>query len=704
MKFQLEKTCPWSAARAATLTTAHGIVQTPIFMPVATQAVLRGVDTQVVDKLDYQVLLANTFHLLLRPGPDLFKQFCGIHNFMRWPKSVLTDSGGFQIFSLSKSLVMSEQGARFRSYVNGDEVMLTPERSIAMQQAIGSDIMMVLDQCINSTSDRAATIAALELTTRWAKRSFAARGADVQQALFGIVQGACFADLRRESAKQITAIPFDGFALGGLAVGETKQQREQMVEFSAALLPADKPRYLMGVGTPIDLLEAVKSGMDMFDCILPTSLAHQGVCFTSHGKLDLRRTIYRTSEDKLDARCSCSTCSRFSRAYLHHLKRTDEHVGHQLLSVHNLTFYRELMRDMRRNILAGSFKEFYESTKPVLLQSDTVNPGKPCVPKPAPALTLGDYEVVISSDKSRTDALGNAIRYGSVRQVSSGETMHSVSEPMSEAHSLYVAQSGLVERVASASQSQRDNSSGALIVWDVGLGAATNAMVAILELEKLKHFGCPVEIVSFENDLNPLRLALRSPSLFPHLRHRAPHDLLNSGVWQSAKNPLSWRLLQGDFSSALNSAVQSIGAESAAKPHIIWYDPFSYKVNCALWSRDALKALYDFCEGSETALYTYTASTAVRAAMLAAGWYVGAGIGTGPKSETTVAFTQKFVQQSQKNRNLAALPLLNSDWLERWRKSGAQQPFGTHGEAALIAVAAHPQFELVRPNIFGLLN
>jgi len=373
----------WSRARALTLTTLHGAVQTPIFMPVATQAALRFLDLRCAHELNYQVLLANTYHLLIRPGPKIFERFGDIHRFMAWNRAVLTDSGGFQLFSLSKQISLSEEGASFRSYTDGRRVLLTPESSIEMQKTIGSDIMMVLDHCVSSTSDEATTRAALELTTRWAHRSYSARG-DSQQALFGIVQGGCFQHLRRESATQITSINFDGFALGGLAVGESKAEREDTTEFAAELLPTDKPRYLMGVGTPIDLLEAVRRGIDMFDCILPTALGGQGVAFTSHGKIDLRRGVYRTIDEALDRACSCSTCTRFPRAYLHHLVKAQEPVVSQLISIHNLTFYRSLMDRMRTAILAGRFRELYGSEAPILLSSDTENPPAPPQRRRAP--------------------------------------------------------------------------------------------------------------------------------------------------------------------------------------------------------------------------------------------------------------------------------------------------------------------------------
>jgi len=651
-------TSPSSHARATEFTTRNGTtIQTPIFMPVATQAALRGVDLPVVAALDYQVLLANTYHLMLRPGIEIFRKFGGIHKFMNWPRAVLTDSGGFQIFSLSKQLKITEEGALCKSYVDRSQFLLSPERSIEMQQAIGSDIMMVLDHCISSTSSREETRAALELTSRWAARCLVARG-ESTQALFGIVQGASFEDLRRESAAQICALPFDGFAIGGLAVGETKSAREDLVELTAPLLPADKPRYLMGVGTPIDLLEAVKRGIDMFDCILPTSFAQQGVAFTSRGKVDLRRGVYRDSTEALDVQCGCSTCARYTRAYLHHIFNAGEFIGAQLVSIHNLTFYRELMRAMRESILAGQFDTFYSDQREPLAAMDLDNPTTP--PKkraPHHRMTSGDYEIIASP-----------AGYGSIRQISSGETMHSVVDPMIEAKRLYVDQSSIVSRAASAI--------APLTIWDVGLGAATNAMVCIRELESQAQLPHPILIQSFENDLDSLRLALSQPGLFKHLHHPAPHKLLESRYWERAQ--IQWELIEGDFAITL---------ESAKVPEIIWFDPFSAKVDTQLWSLDTFKRIAVHCQDHATTLYTYSASTAVRAVMLAAGWYVGAGVGTGPKEETTVAYSPMALRQFRPEN------LLGVEWLTRWSKSAARGPLVAANLRIDELVQGHPQFD-----------
>ncbi len=656
--FTLEATDAWSKARAATFSTSHGRVATPIFMPVATRAALRGIDTALVEDMGYQVLLSNTFHLLLRPGPDLFRQVGGIHSFMRWPRAILTDSGGFQIFSLSKQLTLSEEGARFRSYVDGVQILLTPEVSIATQQAIGSDIMMVLDHCIDATSDEATSRKALELTTRWAKRSLAARGSSAQ-ALFGIVQGACFPHLRRESAQQICDIPFDGYAIGGLAVGETRAEREDMVEHTAPLLPTDKPRYLMGVGTPIDLLEAVKRGVDMFDCIIPTAFAQQGVCFTSMGKVDLRRGIFKSSERKLDEACQCSTCERFSRAYLHHLIRSGEFLVHQLCAVHNLSFYKSFMANMRQSILAGAFREFYFAHKDRIVVGEEEFPAaRPKIRKRAASNLLGDYEIV-----------SHPSGYGSIKQISSGEVMHSVVNPGEEARALYIAQSQLLESAQAPGEE--------LVIWDVGLGAATNAMTLILELERVAEVKRKIVLVSFERDTDPLSLALKQPALFEHVRHAAPHAILNHGAWQHPTKPIFWTLLKGDFRGTMSQALA---------PEVVWYDPFSYKVDSELWAIEVFKQVLRASDRKTTRMFTYSASTAARATMLAAGWYVGAGIATGPKQETTIAYNENAREQWQ------PASLLGAKWLERWERSDAKQPFGNADVSLLEAIRTHPQF------------
>ncbi|GAB4273541.1 MAG: tRNA guanosine(34) transglycosylase Tgt [Candidatus Rifleibacteriota bacterium] len=362
LNFKLIKTAGGSKARAAIFTTLHGEVKTPVFMPVGTQAAVPGIQVEGLKEAGTQIILGNTYHLLLRPGPEVFRRFGGIHRFMNWNQPVLTDSGGFQIFSLPHSRSMSEEGAHFRSYVDGKMHLLSPESSIEMQKAIGSDIMMVLDQCVPAKTSFRKAKAAMELTHRWAKRSLEARG-ESRQALFGIVQGACYPELRHESAEFLKTLPFDGLAIGGLAVGENNEERYYFTGMVTDCLPEDRPRYLMGVGTPLDLLEAVHRGVDMFDCIIPSQLAHRGVAYTSHGIVHFRRTAYRFEDKPIDEACNCYACRNYSRGYVHHLVKAGEALAAQLLTRHNITFYHNLMHDMRNAILQDRFAAFYKKMR-----------------------------------------------------------------------------------------------------------------------------------------------------------------------------------------------------------------------------------------------------------------------------------------------------------------------------------------------------
>ena len=642
LRFHLEATATGTRARAATFHTLHNEVRTPLFMPVGTQATVKGQLTQALEDAGSQILLANTYHLLLRPGADVFRRLGGIHEFMSWKRSVLTDSGGFQIFSLPHSRSMSEAGAAFQSYVDGRTILLSPELSIETQKAIGSDIMMVLDQCIPSTADEAAARAALEITQRWAARSLAARG-DSPQSMFAIVQGALFPELRRESAAGLCELPFDGFAIGGLAVGEARSEREDMCEFTAQLLPHDRPRYLMGVGTPLDILEAVHRGVDMFDCIIPTQVAQRGAAFTSRGYLQLRRGVYKFSEDALDPLCGCPTCARYSRAYLHHLAKTGEHLGWQLLGQHNLHFYHQLMREIRQSIFEDRFLDLYREKRAFLHETDVENPVHMQKPKKRLAFHLGDYEVHRAPEG-----------FCSIRQISSGEIMHSRTPPMEEAQRLYIGQSNLAERLRAPEES-------ALVIWDIGLGAATNAMAAIhcYEAQAAEGPVRPMRVVSFENDLDSLRLALRHNREFTYLRHSGPAAILAAGEWQSRQHPgLSWSLMHGDFSATL--------AAAPAPPDVIFFDMFSMNSAAEQWTLAAFQRLFAACAGRAAELFTYTCSTAIRAALLAAGFHVAKGKSIGEKQETTIALTP------------AALPtrheVLGEEWLGRWSRSHTKIP------------------------------
>jgi queuine tRNA-ribosyltransferase len=668
LKFQLEATASGSRARAGRFTTLHNEVLTPTFMPVGTHAAVRAQRREDVLDSGAGVLLANTYHLMLRPGVEIFEKFGGIHRFMNWPRSVLTDSGGFQIFSLPGSRSVSEECAEFKSYVDQTLIRLSPESSIAAQRAIGSDIMMVLDQCVASTVERGVAERAMELTHRWALRSLAARG-DSPQALFGIVQGASYADLRAASARAITDMPFDGYAIGGLAVGEGSGAREDCTGIVTEFLPQDKPRYLMGVGTTRDLLEAVHRGVDMFDCILPTALAKQGVAFTSLGRRDLRRAAYRGMDGPIDPKCACPTCTTHSIAYLFHLNKVQEPQGWQLLGLHNIHFYMQLMRTMREHILADDWLRFYRSQRDLLDARDSYGAPVRHVTKAQRQklkLKLGRYEVVIR------DGVGH------VREMASGEVMHSVNDPAEEARSLYVEQSRLGERLA-------EPDAPPLVVWDVGLGAGTNAMAAIQAVEAMRA-ARRLTLVSFENDLDSLKLALRHPAWFKHLRHAAPRGLLADNRWSSAAAGVDWLLLRGDFNAT---------KFTAPLPDVIFFDPFSFKTDSALWTLAAFRELANLLSAKAVELFTYSYSTSVRAALLAAGFYVARGRGTGPKAETTIGLTPRAVVDVDGRELAHGRELLGEEWLVKWRRSDAQAPLGTDSSDAswLQAVRTHPQFQ-----------
>lgn len=671
LNFTLQKESTGSKARAGTFQTLHGAVETPVFMPVGTQATVKAQTVESLKAVGSRVLLANTYHLLLRPGPEVFKKFGGIHRFMNWNGPVLTDSGGFQIFSLPHERAMNEDGARFKSYVDGTLYMLSPESSIEMQKAIGSDIMMVLDQCIPSTAAHDLANAAMQLTHRWAERSLRARG-DSPQALFGIVQGACHHDLRKQSAAFLRELPFDGLAIGGLAVGETHAERYEFTGLVTNELPKQLPRYLMGVGTPIDLLESVHRGVDMFDCIIPSQLAQRGVVFTSQGKLQLRRAVHKFSEEPVDPRCDCQACRDYSRAYLHHLIKTDEILGWHLLTIHNLAFYHRLMREMRESILRDDFVAYYEKQRIELVRTDEENPSRPTKPKARHVTPerLGDYEILTAPQG-----------FSSIRQISSGEVMHSVNRPSDEADRLYVKQSCLAARLEPTADGV-----GEWVIWDVGLGAASNAMAAIhcfeQQIAARERLIRPLRIVSFECDLDPLKLAAKFPGRFPHLRHGAPHEMLKHGRWEHRSGLLSWELREGDFLETFSSS---------AVPDAIFYDPFSYKTDSALWTSATFTRVFDYCQPKPAELYTYSSSTAARVALLAVGFFVAEGIGTGPKADTTLAFTRA---SGAANHPLGPR-LLGSEWLVRWRRSGSKFPVDLPMEERLAferRIELHPQF------------
>jgi queuine tRNA-ribosyltransferase len=343
-------------ARRGRLTLAHGVVDTPAFMPVGTYGTVKAMSPAELHDVGAQIVLGNTFHLWLRPGLEVIAAHGGLHRLMAWDGPILTDSGGFQVFSLGDLRKITEEGVAFQSPVNGDRLFLTPERSMEIQRVLNSDIVMIFDECTPYPADHEAAAASMRLSLRWARRSRDAHG-DNPNALFGIVQGGMYEDLREESLAGLLEIGFDGYAIGGLSVGEPKEDMARILHHIAPRLPADQPRYLMGVGTPEDLVAAVSAGVDMFDCVLPTRNARNGWLFTRYGDIRIRNARYRTDLAPLDETCACYTCRNFSRAYLHHLQRVNEILGARLATLHNLHYYQVLMAELRAAIAAGTLSE-----------------------------------------------------------------------------------------------------------------------------------------------------------------------------------------------------------------------------------------------------------------------------------------------------------------------------------------------------------
>ena len=353
-EFELLATC--GRARAGVLHTPHGDILTPVFAPVGTAATVKALTPAQLIELGATLVLANTYHLYLRPGADVVREMGGLHAFMHWERPLLTDSGGFQVFSLAEMRRLDADGVTFKSHIDGSLHRFTPEKSIAVQEALGADIIMALDEC-PPPLDRDYNRAALDRTHAWAKRCREAK-TRADQALFGIVQGGVFADLRAESAQYLTELDFPGYAVGGLAVGESKEQLYAVLDQMDALLPRHKPRYLMGVGAPLDLLNAVQRGMDMFDCVLPTRVARNGAALTRYGRLNLKNAPYARDPRPIDAECCCYCCRNFSRAYVRHLIIAQEILAATLLTMHNVHFLLTLMGEMRAAILAGTLGEY----------------------------------------------------------------------------------------------------------------------------------------------------------------------------------------------------------------------------------------------------------------------------------------------------------------------------------------------------------
>jgi len=360
MKYELINTD--GKARRGRLTFSRGTVETPAFMPVGTYGTVKGMKTEEVTDTGAEIILGNTFHLMLRPGTEIVEQHGGLHNFIHWDKPILTDSGGFQVFSLGAMRKITEEGVKFSSPVNGEKIMLTPERSMQVQRSLGSDVVMIFDECTPYPATHKESKDSMELSLRWAQRSKDAHG-DNPSALFGIVQGGMYEDLREISVNGLKAIEFDGYAIGGLSVGEPKADMIRILDHTAPLIPDNKPRYLMGVGKPEDLVEGVRRGIDMFDCVMPTRNARNGHLFVTNGVLKIRNARHKTDTSALDPECDCYTCKNYSRAYLHHLDKCKEILGSQLNTLHNLHFYQRIMKGLRQaienNTLDEYVKEFY---------------------------------------------------------------------------------------------------------------------------------------------------------------------------------------------------------------------------------------------------------------------------------------------------------------------------------------------------------
>ena len=360
-EFSFELITQSKNARLGKIKTSKGIIDTPTFMPVGTQGTIKGIFTEDILKTGTQIILGNTYHLLLRPGVDVLKKFGGLHDFMNWNKPILTDSGGYQIMSLSNlNKIDKDVGAIFKSHLDGKKIILSPEKSIQVQKSINSDILMVLDECPKLTNDKKILSKAIETSTVWAKRCKIEFGKDRSKGLFGIVQGGLYKDLREESIDKLVEIGFDGYAMGGLAVGESQIEMFKILDETTHFLPKNKPRYLMGVGTPSDILGAINFGVDMFDCVLPTRSGRTGLAFTWEGKINLKNSKYQNDKSPLDSNCEIRQLNKYSKSYLNHLIKSNEMMASMLISLHNIYFYQQFMSEIRRNIKSGTFATFYK--------------------------------------------------------------------------------------------------------------------------------------------------------------------------------------------------------------------------------------------------------------------------------------------------------------------------------------------------------
>ena len=360
IRYRLIKKEKHTGARLGEIITPHGTFPTPMFMPVGTQATVKSMAPEELDEMGANIILSNTYHLWLRPGEDLVKQAGGLHKFMNWKKGILTDSGGFQVFSLTQLRNITEEGVHFKSHLDGKKLFLSPEKAIQIENALGSDIMMSFDECPPFYESYDYIKKSIERTSRWAERGLKAHQNPDHQGLFGIVQGGGYKDLRKQSARDLVSLDFPGYSIGGLSVGESKDEMNDVLEFTTQLLPENKPRYLMGVGSPDALIDGVIRGVDMFDCVLPTRIARNGTCMTSHGRLVVKNAKYARDFSPIDDNCKCYTCRNYTRAYVRHLFKADETFGLRLTSYHNLYFLLNLMRQVRQAILDDNLLEFKE--------------------------------------------------------------------------------------------------------------------------------------------------------------------------------------------------------------------------------------------------------------------------------------------------------------------------------------------------------
>lgn len=358
IKYELIKTCKQSGARLGRLHTPHGVIETPIFMPVGTQATVKAMTPEELKEMNAQIILSNTYHLYMRPGHELVEKAGGLHKFMNWDRPILTDSGGFQVFSLGDLRKIKEEGVEFSSHLDGSKHFISPEKAVEIQTALGADIIMAFDECAPYPADREYVKNSLERTTRWAKRCKDAHKNTENQALFGIVQGGMYPDLRAQSAKEIMDIGFPGYAVGGLSVGEPKELMYEVLESTTPLLPEDKPRYLMGVGSPDALIEGVIRGIDMFDCVLQTRTGRNGTAMTSQGKVNIKNQKYFDDFSPLDPECDCYTCKNYTKAYLRHLYKAGEILSSRLMTTHNLHFSLNLMKQVRQAIMEDRLLDF----------------------------------------------------------------------------------------------------------------------------------------------------------------------------------------------------------------------------------------------------------------------------------------------------------------------------------------------------------